>query len=174
MNYTIKYITVTLVLIIFILLIMAYVSCINTSGNEDTLDISIASEEDYRACFVEYNNGKSVPDYSDEQYIKINCSEKNDGLIYSYGVILPYSLWKKKDYQQIVNHAGYFVNDYACLWNKYDLQVSIGTINVEPEGIWRVGIGITGKRLNIITRKEKDIEIKKLSFRFSDKMIQYP
>ena len=116
---------------------------------ENNTEVSIITWDEYRYYQENYNNN-STDDYFQDEYIKIKHTERKNGIVYNYGIIFPYYIWQSGRYNEMQKHAIYFVEDYSFMFNEYDLSVTVGVVNIEPNNIFIVMLGIQSRNLNKI------------------------
>ncbi len=126
--------------------------------------------DEYRKYKENYNNN-STDDYFQDEYIKIKRTERKSGITYNYGIIFPYHIWQSGEYNEIQKYAIYFVEDYSFMFNKYDLSVAVGSVNVEPNNIFMVMLGIQSGNLNKIVNPKGINNFDRFSFRITEDMI---
>ncbi|HCX61241.1 MAG TPA: hypothetical protein DHU59_02260 [Clostridiales bacterium] len=158
-----------IILVIIVISIINFNNKINRES-ENNIEVSIITIDEYRH-YVKSYEGSLTADYLEDEFIKIKYMETRDGIVYNYGIIFPYYIWKDGRFDEIQKHAVYFAEDYSSIFNKYDLSVAVGTVNIEPNNVFRIGLRIQNINLNKLINPEGIINLDDFSFRFTPDMI---
>jgi len=164
-----KYYFVIIILIIIVVYII-YFNNKTYKNLENNTEVSIITLDEYRAYKENYNNN-STDVYFQDEYMKIKHTETLNGIVYNYGIIFPYYIWQSGEYNEIQKYAIYFVEDYSFMFNKYDLSVAVGVVNIEPNTVFMVRLLIQSRNLNEIINPKGINNSDHFSFRFTEDMV---